>query len=53
VLKDFSVTLVLAKCSFICQGTSTRRERIELLGLESSCHLFCYLSHHSKVEASR
>jgi len=32
-LKDLSFILTLGTCSFICQGTSTRRQRKNLLGL--------------------
>jgi len=33
---------------FICQGTSTRRQRSDLFGFESSCHQCYYHSNHCK-----
>jgi len=38
---DISVNIILLDtCSFICQVTSTRRQRIKLFIFESSWHLY-------------
>jgi len=37
--------------SFICQGTSTRRQRSDLFGLKSQAATCYYQSNHSKVKA--
>jgi len=38
-------------CSFICQGTSTRRHRRDFYDLPSQAATCFYLSNYSKVEA--
>jgi len=50
-----SVNTEICSRSFICQGTSHRRQRSDLFSLRinlSQCHLFCYQSNDSKVEIS-
>jgi len=42
---DTSLLICLRTCLFISQGISTKRQRRDLFGLESSCY---YQSNHSK-----
>jgi len=37
--KTLSYQICRFRYSFICQGTSTRRQQSDLFGFESSCHL--------------
>jgi len=47
----YPLEFTLGTCSFICQGTSTRRQQNELFGLKRQAASGYFQSCYSKVEA--